>query len=66
MTNAPSDVKAAFKRSMSIKVDNPTTDVTEAEPEPEVDVAPTPTVAEIDATFEKELEALQRSEAETK
>ncbi|GLC39696.1 hypothetical protein PLESTM_000928000 [Pleodorina starrii] len=51
---------------MSIKVDNPTTDVTEAEPEPEVDVAPTPTVAEIDATFEKELEALQRSEAETK
>jgi hypothetical protein len=34
---------------------------TTPEPEPEVDVAPTPTIAEVDAAFEKELEELQKT-----
>ncbi|KAG2451642.1 hypothetical protein HYH02_003422 [Chlamydomonas schloesseri] len=62
MADAPASVNkvASFKRSMSLQVSNPADQVTE-QPEPEVDVAPTPTIAEVDAAFEKELEELQKT-----
>ncbi|PNW71686.1 hypothetical protein CHLRE_16g664650v5 [Chlamydomonas reinhardtii] len=66
MADAPAPVNkvASFKRSMSLQVSNPADQATTPEPEPEVDVAPTPTIAEVDAAFEKELEELQKAQPE--
>ncbi|PNH04036.1 hypothetical protein TSOC_009845 [Tetrabaena socialis] len=65
MADASVQKLASFKRSMSCQVPNPTSDPSALEPEPQVEGAQTPTMAEVDAAFEKALEALQKPDEES-
>eukprot|EP00201_Polytomella_parva_P018860 CAMPEP_0175072298 /NCGR_PEP_ID=MMETSP0052_2-20121109/19816_1 /TAXON_ID=51329 ORGANISM="Polytomella parva, Strain SAG 63-3" /NCGR_SAMPLE_ID=MMETSP0052_2 /ASSEMBLY_ACC=CAM_ASM_000194 /LENGTH=64 /DNA_ID=CAMNT_0016339755 /DNA_START=11 /DNA_END=205 /DNA_ORIENTATION=- len=58
MADTPNDKISSFKRTLSLSVKSSTTDTKEEVPEPVIDVLPTPTSAEVEDVFDKELQAM--------